>query len=113
MYRYFNPLKAKLNPICHLLALLGAQPIPDISRIRVKHGICFESGTTLPDRTVLSLEATTPCRLQLCTVLGSLDIHCICNITRTAISTSSLLCNVQNTIDTSVCLQIMLNSNGT
>ena len=31
----FNPLNAKLNPICHLLALLGAHPILHISRIRV------------------------------------------------------------------------------
>jgi hypothetical protein len=31
----FNPLKAKLNPICHLLALLGAYPIFYVSRIRV------------------------------------------------------------------------------
>jgi hypothetical protein len=34
----FNPLNAKLNPICHLLALLGAHPILHVSRIRVnKH----------------------------------------------------------------------------
>ena len=33
-----NPLNAELNPICHLLALLGARPIFHISRIRVnKH----------------------------------------------------------------------------
>jgi len=31
-----NPVNAKLNPICHLLALLGAHPILHISRIRVK-----------------------------------------------------------------------------
>jgi len=31
-----NPLNAKLNPICHLLALLGAHLILHISRIRVK-----------------------------------------------------------------------------
>jgi hypothetical protein len=31
-----NPLNAKLNPICHLLALLGAQPILHVSMIRVK-----------------------------------------------------------------------------
>ena len=31
-----NPLNAELNPICHLLALLGAHPILHISRIRVK-----------------------------------------------------------------------------
>jgi len=31
----FNPLNAKLNPICHLLALLGAHHILHISRVRV------------------------------------------------------------------------------
>jgi len=30
-----NPLNAKLNPICHLLALLGAHLILHVSRIRV------------------------------------------------------------------------------
>jgi len=34
----FNPLNAELNPICHLLALLGAHPILHISKIRVKEG---------------------------------------------------------------------------
>jgi len=28
-----NPLNAELNPICHLLALLGAHPILHVSRI--------------------------------------------------------------------------------
>ena len=31
----FNPLNAELNPICHLLGLLGAHPILHVSRIRV------------------------------------------------------------------------------
>jgi hypothetical protein len=31
-----NPLNAKLNPICHLLALLEAPHILQVSRIRVK-----------------------------------------------------------------------------
>jgi hypothetical protein len=31
----FNPLSAELNPICHLLALLGAHHILHVSRIRV------------------------------------------------------------------------------
>ena len=31
----FNPLNAELNPICHLLALLGAHHILHVSRIRV------------------------------------------------------------------------------
>ena len=32
----FNPLKPELNPICYLLALLGAHHFLHISRIRVK-----------------------------------------------------------------------------
>jgi len=32
----FNPSNAKLNPICHLLALLGAHHILHVSRVRVK-----------------------------------------------------------------------------
>jgi hypothetical protein len=31
----FNPLNTELNPICHLLALLGARHILHVSRIRV------------------------------------------------------------------------------
>jgi len=34
--KWINPLNAELNPICHLLALLGAHHILHISRIRVK-----------------------------------------------------------------------------
>jgi hypothetical protein len=33
----FNPLNAELNPICHLLALLGAHRILHVSRIRVNY----------------------------------------------------------------------------
>ena len=31
-----NPLNAELNPICHLLALLGGATIVAVSRLRVK-----------------------------------------------------------------------------
>ena len=34
--RGFNPLNAELNPICYLLALLGAHHFLHVSRIRVK-----------------------------------------------------------------------------
>jgi hypothetical protein len=37
----FNPSNAKLNPICHLLALLGAHHILHISRIRVNDTSSF------------------------------------------------------------------------
>jgi len=36
MYPEINPLNAELNPICHLLALLGDHHILYVSRIRVK-----------------------------------------------------------------------------
>ena len=32
---YFNPLNAELNPICHLLGLLGAHHIFHVSGLRV------------------------------------------------------------------------------
>jgi len=32
----FNPLNAELNPICYLLALLGAHHFLHVSKIRVK-----------------------------------------------------------------------------
>jgi len=35
-FYYINPLNAKFNPICHLLALVGAHPIFHVSGIRVK-----------------------------------------------------------------------------
>jgi hypothetical protein len=38
----FNPLNAELNPICHLLALLGGATIVDVSRLRVKVVSTFE-----------------------------------------------------------------------
>jgi len=34
-----NPLNAELNPICHLLALLGAHYVLQVSRIRVNISI--------------------------------------------------------------------------
>ena len=39
MYSWFNPLNAELNPICHLLALLGAHHILHVSGLRVKRSI--------------------------------------------------------------------------
>ena len=36
MHLAFKPLNAELNPICHLLSLLGAHHILHVSRLRVK-----------------------------------------------------------------------------
>jgi len=35
-----NPLNAELNPICHLLTLLGTDHILHVSRVRVKLRNC-------------------------------------------------------------------------
>jgi hypothetical protein len=35
--RKFNPLNAELNPICHLLALLGTHHILHVSRVKFCH----------------------------------------------------------------------------
>jgi hypothetical protein len=40
---FINHLNAELNPICHLLALLGTHPILHVSRIRVKALLIFHS----------------------------------------------------------------------
>jgi len=38
---HISPLKAELNPICHLLALLGGATIVVVSRLRVNSNVCF------------------------------------------------------------------------
>jgi len=37
----FNPTNAELNPVCHLLALLGSHHILHVSRIRVNETSVF------------------------------------------------------------------------
>jgi len=40
LWYVFNPLNAELNPICHLLALLGVHHIFHVSGLRVKECCC-------------------------------------------------------------------------
>jgi len=63
-YEKINPLNAKLNPICHLLALLGPHHILDVRRIRVKAPLSLIRNIiryNSPDYTVLY---THPRRLE-------------------------------------------------
>ena len=46
----FNPLNAELNPICHLLALLGAHHILSVSRIRVNEALRPEDVVVIGDK---------------------------------------------------------------
>jgi hypothetical protein len=59
---FVNTLNAKLNPICHLLALLGAQTIIHVSRIGVKEMEKFNGNfaVKLPRGCILKLCATKP-----------------------------------------------------
>ena len=51
-----NPLNAELNPICHLLALLGAHHILHVSRVRVDKTICpHNKNTELPNFYILDI----------------------------------------------------------
>ena len=66
---FFNPLNAVLNPICHLLALLGAHHILHVSRIRVKESCRSVKLTTqthlLPGlRTSGAIKLLPPTRLH-------------------------------------------------
>jgi hypothetical protein len=43
-----NPLNAELNPICHMLALLGGATIVVVSRLRVNIGLKLFSPANAP-----------------------------------------------------------------
>ena len=47
---FFNALNAELNPICHLLALLGARHIFDFSGLRANHCPEYRSCHRIPRR---------------------------------------------------------------
>jgi hypothetical protein len=49
-----NPLNAKLNPICHPLALLGSHHILHVSKVRVKANDAYVQGR------VMALTETCP-----------------------------------------------------
>jgi hypothetical protein len=62
----FNPLNAELNPICHLLALLGVHHILHVSRIRVKTFISLFSdfiNTFIYTYLFMCISCTTFCTL--------------------------------------------------
>ena len=58
-----SPLNAELNPICHLLALLGSHHILHISRIRVKMGEKKGRNSENYDRTAYARKRVQRCYL--------------------------------------------------
>jgi len=65
---WINPLNADLNPIYHLLALLGVHHIFHVSRVRVKALVKhFTSNNKLDPISILSyLQAMSGIFLHLC-----------------------------------------------
>ena len=53
-----KPLNSELNPICHLLALLGAHHFLHVSRIRVKQTCFFMAQQPLMGQSLLIVEAS-------------------------------------------------------
>ena len=53
-----NPLNAELNPICHLLTLLGAHHFLHVSRIRVKEGFHTTKNNFFVDFCVFYTQST-------------------------------------------------------
>ena len=77
----FTLLNAELNPICNLLAFLGAHPILHVSRVRVNgsHPVVFVIGIlysfTARKRQVkfsLSLQQQTPCSTNISAFIVSI-----------------------------------------
>ena len=87
----FNALNAELNPICHLLALLGAHRILHVSRIRVK---C--DGTRAETRFRLSEKRTSlfnPLNAELnpiCCLLALLGGHHFLHVSRIRVKSLTL-----------------------
>jgi hypothetical protein len=70
----FNPVNAELNPICHLLALLGTHHILYIRRVRVNQiqdGECIHKTDPARDRTKFHTQYST-CSYMRCV---KFDIH--------------------------------------
>ena len=66
-----NPLKTQLNPIRHLLALLGAHHILHISRIRVNQSIStFCISRTFCITAAMKVHIAVPWVITLCAVVG-------------------------------------------
>jgi hypothetical protein len=78
-----NPLNAELNPICHLLALLGAHHILHVSRIRVKceiwasHSGIDEDSSFLGYYDMLTGKQLSRSSISRSVLLGSLNLKIV------------------------------------
>ena len=65
LYQIFNPLNSQLNPICHLLALLGAHDIFHVSGLRVNWmALCHSDVNYMLSTDINITETTYSCHFQ-------------------------------------------------
>ena len=79
-----NPLNAELNPICHLLALLGGATIVVVSRLRVKErcvGLCqFGQGfLSHPCQASIDIYITDVWHVKPCSLVNRLQRLKLCH----------------------------------
>jgi len=86
----FNPLNAELNPICHLLALLGAHHILHVSRIRVKISL-MESLFHKTQLLLVNIYQLATCSkfARKISALNYTNSHSICLLRRVAVAMRS------------------------
>jgi hypothetical protein len=65
-YLLLNPLNAELNPICHLLTLLGTHHILHVSRMSHLYVPIFITLTFLTYSSITMKQTPTVCIYQLC-----------------------------------------------
>jgi len=78
VFRLFNPSKAELNPICHLLALLGAHHILHVSGVRVNMGKGCESEAMKRTRWKVICLTQASSLMQCVIMFSTLMLHIYC-----------------------------------
>ena len=77
---YINPLNAELNPICHLLVLVGAHHILHVSRVRVKH--------------CMPLSVMHQCKVELWLCLCTVQTISICSTFHSCVNKENFTSNL-------------------
>jgi uncharacterized membrane protein len=108
-------LNAEINPICHLLALLGAHHILHVSRISVKSAFQTFSSLYCNFNTSISSSNTLNAEINhICHLLALLGAHHILHVSRIWVKSAcqtfySLYCNCNTSISSSNTLNAEIN----
>ena len=84
---FINPLNAKLNPICHLLTLLGRHHILHVSRIRINIVLTYNTAFVLNCYNINPLNAELN---PICYLLALLGAHHFLHVSRIRVKSLTL-----------------------